>query len=80
MAEYPNLTFHSCTKSAFEKRKSHTRTIQGLPHPRGIYAVAEITYAAQVAYGLTYAEPHVRAQQILEAAHQISQGHGLFAF
>ena len=50
----------------FENRKSITRTIQGLPHPRGIDAVAEITYAAQVAYDLTYDEAHVRAQKILE--------------
>ena len=28
--------------------------------------MAEITYAAQVAYDLTYDEAHVRAQQILE--------------
>ncbi len=28
--------------------------------------VAEITYAAQVAYDLTYDEAHVRAQKILE--------------
>jgi hypothetical protein len=42
--------------------------------------VAEITYAAQVAYDLTYDEAHVRAQKILEGAHQFSQGHGLCAF
>ena len=54
-------------KQFFEKRKSITRTIQGLPHPRGIDAVAEITYATQVAYDLTYDEAHVRAQKILEA-------------
>ena len=50
----------------FEKRTSITRTIQGLPHPRGNYAVTEITYATQVAYDLTYGEAHVRAQKILE--------------
>ena len=53
-------------KECFEKRKSFARTIQGLPHPRGIEAVAGITYAAQVAYDLTYDEAHVRAQKILE--------------
>ena len=50
-----------------------------LLHPKGVDAVAEVTYATQVAYGLTYNEAHVRAQQILEGAHQISQGHGLCA-
>jgi len=53
-------------KECFEKRKSITRTIQGLPHPRGIDAVAEITYAAQVAYDLTSDEAHVRAQKFRE--------------
>ena len=46
--------------------KSLTRAIQGLPHPRGIDAVADITNATQVAYDLTYDEAHVRAQKILE--------------
>ena len=53
-------------KECFEKCRPITRTIQGLPHPRGIDAVAEITYAAQVAYALTYDEAHARAQTILE--------------
>jgi hypothetical protein len=30
-----------------------------LPHPKGIDALAEITYAAQIAYELTYDEAHV---------------------
>jgi hypothetical protein len=67
-------------KACFAPRKSLTRTIQGLPHPRGIDAMAEITCATQVAYDLTYDEAHVRAQTILGGAHQISQGHGLCAF
>ena len=67
-------------KECFEQRKSITRTIQGLPHPRGIDAVAEITSAAQVADDLTYDEAHVRAQKTLEGARHISQGHGLCAF
>ena len=54
-------------KECFDKRKSLTRTNQGLPHPSGIDAVAEITYATQVAYDLNYDEAHVRVQKIHEA-------------
>jgi hypothetical protein len=54
-------------RECFEKRTALTDIIQKLLHPRGIDAVAEIAYAAQVAYDLTYDEAHVQAQQILEA-------------
>ena len=54
-------------RACFEKRTALTYTIQGLPHPKGIDALAEITYATQIGYGLTYEEAHVRAQKILAA-------------
>ena len=48
-------------RECFEQRTALTYIIQGLPHPKGIDALAEITYAAQIAYNLTYDEAHVRA-------------------
>ena len=54
-------------RECFEQRTALTYIIQGLPHPKGIDALAEITYAAQIAYKLTYDEAHVRAQKILAA-------------
>ena len=60
MADNFNTEMAQLHKECFEKRKFITRTIQGLPHPRGIDAVAEITYATQVAYDLTYDEAHVQ--------------------
>ena len=54
-------------RECFEQRTALTYIIQGLPHPKGIDALAEITYAAQIAYDLTYDEAHVRAQEILAA-------------
>ena len=52
-------------RACFENRTALTFTIQGLPHPKGIDALAETTYAAQIAYDLTYDEAHARAQTIL---------------
>jgi hypothetical protein len=54
-------------RECFEKRTALTNTIQGLPHPKGVDALAEITYATQIAYDLTYDEAHVRGQEILAA-------------
>ena len=54
-------------RECFEQRAALTYIIQGLPHPKGIDALAEITDAAQIAYKLTYDEAHVRAQKILAA-------------
>jgi len=36
-------------RECFEKRTALTYIIQGLPHPKGIDALAEITYAGEIA-------------------------------
>ena len=68
MADNPNREMATVARRVLlNKRTALIYIIQGLPHPKGIDALAEITYATQVAYDLTYDEAHVRAQKILAA-------------